>query len=178
MWLNDSVNWQTGHRPPSSETLFLRLRAVPRGGDSFSVLPHDEHLRDLRLKVIHISFPELVRAQVDPFEGETGWDPQHAYPHGGERRVSLQGSPPAAVSGLPEGNGMAAEARYPPGRKASEAIHRGRRGNYSRGELEEWAGRLDEIRREVELFAYFNNDWEAFAPRNAAANFSTVEMSG
>ena len=27
--------------------------------------------------------------------------------------------------------------------------------------------RLREVRREAEVFAYFNNDWEAFAPRNA-----------
>jgi uncharacterized protein YecE (DUF72 family) len=45
--------------------------------------------------------------------------------------------------------------------------HRGRRGNYSHRELEEWALRLHELRRRVELFVYFNNDWEAFAPRNA-----------
>jgi uncharacterized protein YecE (DUF72 family) len=44
--------------------------------------------------------------------------------------------------------------------------HRGRRGNYSEAELEEWAGRLDGWRREVEVFAYFNNDWEGFAVRN------------
>ncbi len=47
--------------------------------------------------------------------------------------------------------------------------HRGRRGNYSRSELEEWAGRLHALRRRAELFVYFNNDWEAFAPRNAQA---------
>ncbi len=45
---------------------------------------------------------------------------------------------------------------------------RGRRGNYSRTELEEWAKRLDSWRTESELFLYFNNDWEVFAPRNAA----------
>jgi uncharacterized protein YecE (DUF72 family) len=45
--------------------------------------------------------------------------------------------------------------------------HRGRRGNYSPSELEAWAERLDRVRREAEIFAYFNNDWEAFAPRNA-----------
>ena len=45
--------------------------------------------------------------------------------------------------------------------------HRGRRGNYSRTELEEWARRLATMRRRAELFIYFNNDWEAFAPRNA-----------
>jgi uncharacterized protein YecE (DUF72 family) len=45
--------------------------------------------------------------------------------------------------------------------------HRGRRGNYSETELREWADRLREIRTRAEVFAYFNNDWEAFAPRNA-----------
>jgi len=44
---------------------------------------------------------------------------------------------------------------------------RGRRGNYSERELEEWACRLEEWSREVEVLAYFNNDWEAFAVRNA-----------
>ncbi len=46
--------------------------------------------------------------------------------------------------------------------------HRGRRGNYSATELEEWARRLRGWAREREVFAFFNNDWEAFAPRNAA----------
>jgi len=45
---------------------------------------------------------------------------------------------------------------------------RGRRGNYSDAELRAWAGRLTAVRERVEVFAYFNNDWEAFAPRNAA----------
>jgi uncharacterized protein YecE (DUF72 family) len=45
--------------------------------------------------------------------------------------------------------------------------HRGRRGNYSETELREWAARLRSLRGEAEVFAYFNNDWEAFAPRNA-----------
>jgi uncharacterized protein YecE (DUF72 family) len=45
--------------------------------------------------------------------------------------------------------------------------HRGRRGNYSEAELREWAARLREVRRHAEVFAYFNNDWEGFAPRNA-----------
>lgn len=44
---------------------------------------------------------------------------------------------------------------------------RGRRGNYSEAELESWAQRLHAMRAETELFVYFNNDWEAFAPRNA-----------
>jgi uncharacterized protein YecE (DUF72 family) len=45
--------------------------------------------------------------------------------------------------------------------------HRGRRGNYSRSELEEWADRLAGIAADAELFIYFNNDWEGFAVRNA-----------
>jgi uncharacterized protein YecE (DUF72 family) len=44
---------------------------------------------------------------------------------------------------------------------------RGRRGNYSESELEEWARRFEEWNHEVEIFAYFNNDWEVFAVRNA-----------
>jgi uncharacterized protein YecE (DUF72 family) len=45
--------------------------------------------------------------------------------------------------------------------------HRGRRGNYSRAELEEWAQRVERWRREREVFLYFNNDWEGFAIQNA-----------
>jgi uncharacterized protein YecE (DUF72 family) len=44
--------------------------------------------------------------------------------------------------------------------------HRGRRGNYSESELREWAERVRRWRRRVEVFVYFNNDWEAFAVRN------------
>ena len=44
---------------------------------------------------------------------------------------------------------------------------RGRRGNYSRTELEEWADRLAGLATDAELFIYFNNDWEGFAVRNA-----------
>jgi uncharacterized protein YecE (DUF72 family) len=45
--------------------------------------------------------------------------------------------------------------------------NRGRRGNYSKRELEDWSRRIASWSSEVEVFAYFNNDWEAFAPRNA-----------
>jgi uncharacterized protein YecE (DUF72 family) len=46
--------------------------------------------------------------------------------------------------------------------------HRGRRGNYSETELREWAQRIERLRAKAAVFAYFNNDWEVFAPRNAA----------
>jgi len=44
---------------------------------------------------------------------------------------------------------------------------RGRRGNYSDSELEEWAGRTAVWAERVDVYAYLNNDWEGFAPRNA-----------
>jgi uncharacterized protein YecE (DUF72 family) len=44
--------------------------------------------------------------------------------------------------------------------------HRGRRGNYSETELREWARRVR--RWDTDAWIYFNNDWEAFAVRNAA----------
>ena len=45
--------------------------------------------------------------------------------------------------------------------------HRGRRGNYARSELVEWAARIRDWASAVDVYAYFNNDWEQFAPRNA-----------
>jgi uncharacterized protein YecE (DUF72 family) len=45
--------------------------------------------------------------------------------------------------------------------------HRGRRGNYSARELDEWAARIRRWRERVEVLAYFNNDQEGFAVRNA-----------
>jgi uncharacterized protein YecE (DUF72 family) len=44
---------------------------------------------------------------------------------------------------------------------------RGRGGNYSDRELETWKRRIAGWRRRVEVFAYFNNDWNAYAVRNA-----------
>jgi uncharacterized protein YecE (DUF72 family) len=46
---------------------------------------------------------------------------------------------------------------------------RGRRGNYSESELREWAARLAAWGAAGDVYVYFNNDWEAFAPRNAVA---------
>jgi uncharacterized protein YecE (DUF72 family) len=44
---------------------------------------------------------------------------------------------------------------------------RGRRGNYSATELDEWAHELRRLAHRADVFAYFNNDWEGFAVRNA-----------
>jgi uncharacterized protein YecE (DUF72 family) len=52
---------------------------------------------------------------------------------------------------------------------------RGRRGNYSRRELGEWAKRLDGAAGDV--YAYFNNDWEGFAVENARTLASLLDLS-
>jgi uncharacterized protein YecE (DUF72 family) len=44
---------------------------------------------------------------------------------------------------------------------------RGRRGNYSETELREWAAKVRDWRSRADVYAYFNNDWETFAPPNA-----------
>jgi uncharacterized protein YecE (DUF72 family) len=44
--------------------------------------------------------------------------------------------------------------------------HRGRNGNYSDRELEDWAQRIEAWARRVDVYAYFNNDWNGFAVRN------------
>jgi uncharacterized protein YecE (DUF72 family) len=57
-------------------------------------------------------------------------------------------------------------------------FHRGAhgiRGKYAPGELDTWRRRIAAWRRGKAVYAYFNNDWEGFAPENArglAASFS------
>jgi uncharacterized protein YecE (DUF72 family) len=45
--------------------------------------------------------------------------------------------------------------------------HRGRNGNYSERELDEWAERIVVWRERADVYAYFNNDWEGYAVQNA-----------
>ena len=45
--------------------------------------------------------------------------------------------------------------------------HRGRNGNYSKAELETWKRRIESWTTSVDVFAYFNNDWNAYAVKNA-----------
>jgi uncharacterized protein YecE (DUF72 family) len=44
---------------------------------------------------------------------------------------------------------------------------RGRAGNYSATEIAEWAERIAGWRRREPVYAYFNNDWNSYAPANA-----------
>jgi uncharacterized protein YecE (DUF72 family) len=44
---------------------------------------------------------------------------------------------------------------------------RGQRGNYSDREIDEWAQRIDGWRAAgIDVYAYYNNDWEGFAVKN------------
>jgi uncharacterized protein YecE (DUF72 family) len=61
------------------------------------------------------------------------------------------------------------EAR-PVGEIAYLRLHhgaRGRNGNYSPTELDQWRRRIAAWRSRREVYAYLNNDWEEFAPPNA-----------
>lgn len=44
---------------------------------------------------------------------------------------------------------------------------RGREGSYTDAQLRDWARRIAGWRRERDVYAYFNNDWQGFAVRNA-----------
>ena len=44
---------------------------------------------------------------------------------------------------------------------------KGRHGNYSDAEISTWARRIAQWRRDTEVYAYFNNDWEGYAISNA-----------
>jgi uncharacterized protein YecE (DUF72 family) len=52
---------------------------------------------------------------------------------------------------------------------------RGRRGNYSKAELADWAETISAWARTHDVYAYFNNDWEGFAPSNARALRSLLD---
>jgi uncharacterized protein YecE (DUF72 family) len=53
---------------------------------------------------------------------------------------------------------------------------RGRRGNYSATELDEWARRIGRFAGRASVWAYFNNDWEGFAPANAQSLAARLDV--
>ena len=75
---------------------------------------------------------------------------------------------------LPPGRGADRELR-----STSASTHgaRGRRGNYSRAELEEWAATIRAWAETRDVYAYFNNDWEGFAPANARTLARLLQVS-
>lgn len=55
---------------------------------------------------------------------------------------------------------------------------RGRGGNYSATEIEQWARRIAQWRRREQVFAYFNNDWNSYAPANARLLARKLGLNG
>jgi uncharacterized protein YecE (DUF72 family) len=54
----------------------------------------------------------------------------------------------------------------------------GRDGNYSAAELGTWARRIAAWRARTEVFAYFNNDWNGYAPANARTLARRLRRAG
>ena len=55
---------------------------------------------------------------------------------------------------------------------------RGRQGNYSDRELDGWAQRIADEASATEVYAYFNNDWNGYAPANARALIRRLQSRG
>jgi uncharacterized protein YecE (DUF72 family) len=55
---------------------------------------------------------------------------------------------------------------------------RGRAGNYSATEIGEWARRIDGWRRSEAIYAYFNNDWNGYAPANGTQLLRRLGSAG
>jgi uncharacterized protein YecE (DUF72 family) len=54
---------------------------------------------------------------------------------------------------------------------------RGRNGNYSHRELDEWAERLRGWNEQADVYAYFNNDWEGYAVENASRLRALLQLT-
>jgi uncharacterized protein YecE (DUF72 family) len=85
--------------------------------------------------------------------------------------IALRAAPPELVRGA----GVDAPARA---RRRVRAPRRPPRSSRQllRAELREWAARVRGLTESAEVFAFFNNDWEVFAPRNAKRLRELVEI--
>jgi uncharacterized protein YecE (DUF72 family) len=137
----------------------------PKLGPVLWQLPENFHRNDDRLRVALDNLPPGRHA----FEfRHTSWFDEAIYSMLRERDVALViGDAPTRPFQAYELTTDFTFIRFHHGR-------RGRGGNYSRTELEEWAARIKKWRRDVEVFAYFNNDWNAYAVRNAKTLISLV----
>jgi uncharacterized protein YecE (DUF72 family) len=137
------------------------LLASPKLGPLLWQLPPTFQRDDERLAAALAQLPPGLRHTVE-FR-HPSWFAPETYALLREHRVAL------AIGDRPQVNGfqtheLTADWTY----VRFHAGTRGRRGNYSEPELREWAARLHEWSRTHDVYAYFNNDWEGFAPRNAA----------
>ena len=102
-----------------------------------------------RTALLRVQAPELVRS------------PRSTSPAGARRSARHRRPSRAALPGARADGGV--DVHPLPLRQPRAA------GNYSDRELDTWAGRIARWRRRVDVYAYFNNDWEGFAVRNAPA---------
>jgi uncharacterized protein YecE (DUF72 family) len=135
------------------------LAATPKMGPILWQLPENFHRDDERLEGALAALPEGRHA----FEfRHSGWFDDDVLAMLREHRVALViGDHPERPFQLHELTADWTYVRLHHGR-------RGRRGNYSRTELETWKRRIASWRSRAEVFVYANNDWEAFAVKNAA----------
>jgi uncharacterized protein YecE (DUF72 family) len=136
---------------PGLERFFERIEPLtPNLGPLLWQLPPNFPRDDERLAAALAVLPQGRHA----FEfRHLSWFADEVYARLRERDVAL-----VVVDAAQEPIGSWAYVRFHHG-------VRGRRGNYSASELREWAERIRAW--DVDTYAYFNNDWEAFAVKNA-----------
>jgi uncharacterized protein YecE (DUF72 family) len=136
------------------------LLGSPKLGPLLWQLPPTFQRDDARLRQALAAFPRGLRHPVE-FR-HTYWFVEETYETLREHRVAL------VIGDRPEVKPFQAQVlttdwtfvRFHYG-------SRGRRGNYSETELQGWAALLRDWSGQADVYAYFNNDWEVFAVRNA-----------
>jgi uncharacterized protein YecE (DUF72 family) len=136
------------------------LVGTPRLGPLLWQLPPTFRRDDARLEAALAALPETLRHAFE-FRHES-WFADNVLPLLRSRNVAL------VIADRPEIRSFQTDdltadfvfVRFHHG-------SRGRHGNYSPTELEEWAQRIRRWGRRRDVYAYFNNDWEGFAPANA-----------
>lgn len=145
------------------------LREAGRMGPVLWQLPENFHRDQTRLEVLLQALPD-GRHAIE-FRHES-WFTEEVLAALRERDVALVlGDHPDRPFQTSEASASWRYLRFHHG-------SRGRRGNYSKRELDDWASRISRWSGEGELFAYFNNDWEGFAPRNASHLRKQIESAG
>jgi uncharacterized protein YecE (DUF72 family) len=115
---------------------------------------------DDRLAQALAAFPQDLRHAIE-FRHESWFAPRPLELLANHDVALVVGDRPGAVGPeRPEPTTDFAFVRFHHGR-------RGRRGNYSDAELADWAHTLRTWAKRGDVWVYFNNDWEGFAPRNA-----------
>ncbi len=132
-------------------------------------LPPSLHRDPERLDRFLALLPDRVRHAVE-FRHPSWWDDETA------AVLERHGAAFAAVSHprLPEEAPATADFLYLRFHGKGDRLYDY---DYSRRELEEWAARIRPQLRGRTLYAFFNNDWNARAPRNAAL-FRRILLEG